>query len=323
MKTRTTTMKRTLLTLALLALPLAMNVASEQSAEAANGVLTVSTRMPAKSLVDLRHDVAQARAIDSRPFVNVQSIVTNAPAADARARGRKAGTALYLAKLGPSALMPMLEMLALDAPKGIPAEAAPGVRRDLIEAVGLLRDAKALPVLTAILDDKSEDEETTTRAAEALGRIGTDEAAARILTALEASKAEVGRTRAIITGAGDCRRLKVTEALATHLRTTTDEATARAAAKSLGRTGNAWVWQSLADRSEESRVREAAARALVDAYVRRDGEARDAAAKAILVVDDAHTPALITEAKATASADAKKALDELATRFANNPSRTH
>ena len=55
--------------------------------------------------------------------------------------------------------MPMLEMLAVDPPRGVPAASAPGVRRDLIEAVGLLKDARALPVLTALLDDATEDAE--------------------------------------------------------------------------------------------------------------------------------------------------------------------
>src|SRR5690606_1028409 len=106
-----------------------------------------------------------------------------------------------LAKLGPSALMPMLELLAVDPPRGIPAASAPGIRRDLIEAVGLLKDARALPVLSAILDDTTEDAETTRTVAEAVARIGTEEAATRILAALDASRGD--RTRAILAGMGD------------------------------------------------------------------------------------------------------------------------
>jgi HEAT repeat protein len=215
----------------------------------------------------------------------------------------------------------MLEMLAVDPPRGIPAASAPGVRRDLIEAVGLLKDARALPVLTSILDDSTEDAETTRTVAEAVARIGTDEAATQLLAALDASKGE--RTRAILAGMGDCRRLRVTEALASHLRATSDESMARAAARSLGRAGNAWAWKTVADRSEEARIRQTAARALVDAYVRRDGEARYAASNALMVVDAPETPALIAEAKKGASSESVKALDALAERFARNPSRTN
>lgn len=279
----------------------------------------VAFKMPAKPFAELRKDVAQARAVDPRAFAAVSGIVSHAHEADARARGRKAPVALYLAKLGPSALMPMLEMLAIDPPRGVPATSAAGVRRDLIEGVGLLKDPRALPVLTTILDDATEDAETTRTASEAVARIGTEEAATRILSALDASSGE--RTRAILAGMGDCRRLRVTEALASRLRATNDDAVARAAARSLGRAGNAWAWKTLADRSEEARIRETAARALVDAYVRRDGEARDAASNALMVVDAPETPALIAQAKKGASPDVVKALDALAERFARNPAR--
>lgn len=315
-----TTMKRSFAILALSALSFSFTMATETDASAAGATaFTVAQRMPAQSLVTLKRDVAQARAIDSKPFVNVNALVTNAPEADAKARGRKAATAQYLAKLGPSALMPMLEMLAIEAPKGVPADALPSVRRDLIEAVGLLRDAKALPVLTAILDDKSEDADTTRSAAEAVARLNSDEAATRILIALDASSGE--RTRAILAGMGECRRMKITEALASRLRSNTDEATGRVIARSLSRAGNAWAWQTAADKTDEARIREAAARALVDGFVHQTGEARDAAAKALLVVDDSHTPALIADARKAASPDLQKALDDLAAKLAHNPTR--
>jgi HEAT repeat protein len=280
---------------------------------------TAALRMPAKSLAELKIEIARARSIDPRSFVAVNGIISSAADADARARGRKAPIALYLAKLGPSALMPMLEMLAIDAPRGVPATSAPGVRRDLIEAVGLLRDARALPTLFAILDDTTEDAATTRTVTEAVARIGTEEAASRLLSALDASSDD--RTRAIIAGMGDCRRLRVTEALASRLGATHDDAVARAAARSLGRAGNAWAWKTLTDRSEEARIRETAARALVDSYVRRDGEERGAASNALMVVDAPQTPALIAEAKKGASPEVVKALDALAERFARNPSR--
>lgn len=297
-----------------------LGAATSASAAPTSASAPTAFRMPGKSFVELQKDVAKARAVDPRAFVAVSGIVTHAPDADARARGRKAPVALYLAKLGPSALMPMLEMLAIDPPHGIPATSAAGVRRDLIEAVGLLKDARALPVLTSILDDATEDAATTRTVAEAVARIGTEEAAARILSALDASSG--ARTPAILAGMGECRRLRVIEALASRLRSTNDEAVARVAARSLGRAGNAWAWKTLADRTEEARIRETAARALVDSYVRRDGEARDAASNALMVVDAPETPALIAEAKKGASPEVAKALEALSERFARNPSRT-
>jgi hypothetical protein len=89
--------------------------------------------------------------------------------------------------------------------------------------------------------------------------------------------------------------------------------------KSLGHVGSAWAWKTLADRSDEAASRETAARALVTAFVQYDGEVREAAAKALLVVDDSHTVALIEAARRGAPADVALALDELARRVANNP----
>ncbi|MBX3207234.1 MAG: hypothetical protein KF764_19460 [Labilithrix sp.] len=278
-----------------------------------------AARMQAQQLADLRRDVAQARSADPRSFAMVSNIVALAPEADARARGRKAPIALYLAKLGPGALMPALEMLAFAFPRNVPAAAAPVLRRDLIEAVGLLHDARGLAVLSAILDDPTEDAETTRTVTEAVARIGNDDAASRILAALSSARDE--RARAILGGMGECRQLRVTEALAGQLRTTTDEATARVAARSLGRAGNSWAWQTMTDRADEARIRETAARALVEAFVRHRGEARDAASNALMVVDAPVTPALIVEARKSAPPETQKALDALAIRLTRNPVR--
>ena len=89
----------------------------------------------------------------------------------------------------------------------------------------------------------------------------------------------------------------------------------------LGHVGSAWAWQTLADRSQEAASREIAARALVSAYVQYAGDARDAAERALLVVDEQHTDALIEAARRGASTDVALALDELARRFARNPMR--
>ncbi len=274
-------------------------------------------RLPARSFAELRQDVARARAADPRPFAVVTDMISLAPEANARARARRAPIALYLARLGPSALLPILEKLAIDPPRGVPDDAAPLVRRDLIEAVGLLHDARGLPVLSAILEDASEDVETTRTTAEAIARIGTPDAAAKILTELGAAKPD--RARAIVAGMGECRRFEITEALGERLRTATDDATALAATRSLGRAGNAWAWRASADRADETRIRSAAARALVAAFVARRGEAREAAAKALLVVDAPESTALIAEARRGATPETVTALDGLASRLARSP----
>lgn len=276
-----------------------------------------AARMQPQELANLRRDVARARTADPRAFAMVSNIVSLAPEADARARAHKAPIALYLAKLGPGAVMPALEMLAFDFPRDVPA---PVLRRDLIEAVGLLHDARGLDVLSAILADPGEEPETTRTVTEAIARIGTDDAGTRILAALASAEGE--RARAILGGMGECRQLRVAEALANRLRTTTDEQTARVAARSLGRAGNAWAWKTMADRREEAAVRATAARALVEAFVRHRGEARDAASNALMVVDAPETPALVGEARRSAPPETQKALDALAVRLTKNPVRS-
>jgi hypothetical protein len=282
--------------------------------------VAVIHRLPEATAAELRRDVKQARDADPRPFIVTNDIVRNARSADQAARARKAPIALQLARLGPSGLLPMLEILAEGTPKTVPADGVQAIRRDLIEAVGLLRQPRSLAVVGAILDDPTEEEDTTRTAAEAVARLGTDEAANRVVRALDGATDAV-RARAILAGMGECRRLRVADAIASRLRTTTDDATARIAARSLGRAGNAWAWKTTSDRAEEARVRESAARALVEAFVHRTGEARTAADNALMVVDDLHTPTLIAEARRGASPETIKALDALAVRFANNPAR--
>ncbi|HVJ88803.1 MAG TPA: HEAT repeat domain-containing protein, partial [Labilithrix sp.] len=277
----------------------------------------VAPKLSIRQLATLERQVAEPRAADPRSFSLVTRLVQLAPEMHERARGRRAPVSLHLAKLGPKALMPSLEILALEPARGkVPLVS---VRRDVIEAVGLLRDPRALPILFAIIDDEDEDAETTRTATEAIARIGTEEAATKILSVLDSARGE--RARAVVAGMGECRRLRVAEALAERLRTTTDEATVLAAARALGRAGNAWAWKTLSDRHEEAKIRSIAARALVDAFVRYEGEARAAAANALLVVDAPETLVLIAEASSSASPQASEALQALRARVERNPAR--
>lgn len=278
-----------------------------------------AARVSLQHLGELQREVARARASDPRTFIAVSSIVARAPDAALRARGRKAPTAREIARLGKSAVLPALEMLAIDPPHGLPAAAQADVRRDLVEAIGLLGDDRGLPVLASILEGDREDHETMRTAAEAIARIGTEEAADELVSALRRATGE--RARAVVAGMGECRRLRVTEAIAERLRSATDEATARVAARALGRAGNAWAWQTRSDHAEEQAIRAIAARALVDAFVQQRGEARDAASNALVVVDAPETPGLIAAARAGASPETAEALDRLATRVARSPAR--
>lgn len=309
MKTRMVTTFATLLCGLALSVP----------AFAAPGIGLEAAKLPAQTRTELTANIAKARIVDPAAFREVREIVAHAREADSRARGRKAPTSARLSGLGTKALLPMLELVAIDAPQLAANESAAdraSVNRDVLEAIGLLRDARAMPVLVAVLARES-DFDTTRTAAEALARLDSDEAATALLGAL--GKASGDRATAILSGMGSCHRTVVAKALADRLATRQDDKTARHVVKALGHVGNAWAWKTLSARGDEAASRETAARALVSAFVQYDGEVREAAAKALLVVDDSHTTALVETARRGAPADVALALDDLARRVAANP----
>jgi hypothetical protein len=291
-------------------------------ASATPGIAIDSARLPPLARAELKASIDKARVSDASTFRDVRDVVAHAREADRRARGRKAPVALHLAGMGTKALLPMLELVAFDAPPLAAGETAAeraSVQRDLIEAIGLLHDVRATPVLVAILAREGDFEATRT-AAEAVARLETADAATALLAAL--GKASGERANAILAGMGACHRKVIADTLAMRLSARPDETTARHVVKALGKVGNAWAWPTLADRSDEAQVREAASRALVAAYVHYTVDVREAAAKALLVVDDTHTEALVEAARRGASADLALALDELARRLAANPTHT-
>lgn len=278
-----------------------------------------AAKLAPQTRIELRTNIDKARVSDPAAFKDVREIVTHAREADKRARGRKAPIALHLAGLGTKALMPLLELTAFDSTPLAPSETAAdraSVQRDIVEAIGLLKDPRALPVLVAVLAKES-DFATTRTAAEAVARQDSDEAATTLVATLGKSTGE--RASAILAGMGACHRAVVARTLADRLASRPDEATAKHVVKSLGHVGNAWAWKTLSERGDEATAREAAAKALVTAYVQYGGEVREAAAKALLVVDDSHTNAMLEGARRGASPEVALALDELATRLASNP----
>jgi hypothetical protein len=296
-------------------------LALSASASASPGFAVDSTKLVASHRAALRTNIDKARLADPAAFHKVREIVAHAREADKQARGRKAPNSLRLAGLGSKGLMPMLELVAFDAPPLATGETAAdraSVARDLIEAIGLLKDRRAMPVLVAILERES-DAATTRTAAEAVARMDSDEAANVLVANVE--KATGDRATAILAGMGSCHRTLVARTLAARLAAHPDDASAHPIIKSLGHAGSAWAWKTLSDRTEEAATRETAARALVTVFVQYAGEAREAAAKALMVVDDAHTNAFIEAARRGAPADTAVALDELARRFASNPTR--
>jgi hypothetical protein len=285
---------------------------------AAAASVLVRARLAPEADKALRAAVTAARAADAGAFREVEALVARTPELNRKARSGKAAVALALAAMGARAVMPLAELAALEPPAGVSPEALRAARLAVVEALGMLRDARVAPVLRAWLEQG--DLDATRTAAEAVARLDTEEAAGWLLTALASASGE--RAIAVLSGMGMCHRASVAKALADRLGAAPDEATARAAVKSLRKVAAPWAWQTLAHREDEAVVRDVASRALVGAWLRSDGETRDAAEKALLVVDDGRVTQFVQNARMRAPRAQQDALDALAARLASRAPET-
>ncbi|MGI5864083.1 MAG: HEAT repeat domain-containing protein [Myxococcales bacterium] len=277
--------------------------------------------MAPEERAELRESVEKARGLDPKPFLAMAQVREAIPRADARKRGRIAAVSPALRSMGREALLPALEMLAFGDSRV--AELTESQRRalavGLLEAVGRLRDPRALPVLRAALGSEETDFSILRAVAEAMGRVGDDESA-KALAAL--ARRDGPKRKPVLAGMGDCRRVACVEALAAALEAHPEPEIASLVVRSLGAAGSSWAWQTPGMREDEEKaVREASAKALLAAFVRYRGEVRQAASNELMVVDWSGTPALIAHAKADADDSTRAALEELGKRFAANPAR--
>lgn len=290
------------------------------SPAAADGVLTAPQRLTATNRATLTMAIAHARKTEPEAFARVARAREVALRAAQSRHGRLPTMAPQLKSLGKPALLPMLEMIAIDAPArgSMPAPAWLALRVGLLEAVGVQRDPRAIPVLVAVLDEPSTEPEVTRAAAEALARTGTDAAAAKLIALSSTS----GRKQlAVIDGMGECRRLVVAQHLSQWLGRRPPPELALALVRTLGRVANAWAWQTPGmAQAEEDRTRELAAQTLVEAFVAYDGLVREAAGKGLLLADHPSTMERVEAAHVAASSDElRAALENLARKLAGNP----
>jgi hypothetical protein len=295
---------------------------SQASAAAPAGVMIAPDKLPEKARVALVVEIEAAKRERPKVFQALASVRADLPALDAHKRGRFAPVTSILKSMGKDALLPMLEELAFRGqPQGDLTDSAwIAWRAGMIDAVGMLRDPRAESVLVAILDGPETEFHIVRAASAALGRLGSDTAAQKLITMAKVTGA---KQRAVLAGMGECRRQSIALALSEAAMATPDAATAKVITHSLGDVGSAWAWKTsiVAASGEEAPVRAIAAKALVGVFVAHDGDVRKTASNALMVVDDPSTPALIAAAKKGASPELAAALDALAQRFAKNPTR--
>ncbi len=217
-------------------------------------------------------------------------------------RGRPTVT-IELRAMGTSALLPMLDALALSGyPAVLSAEERDALRLGLLEAVSDLRDARALPVLRGVFATATEPAELRA-AARGLARVCQD-ADRRTLTT-----ATGPRRDAAVAALGLCAHPDASRWLVSQLESERDPA--RVAALATGVAESASSWARPAGRAAvDPALRAAAARAMVRRWVELPAS-RDALGVAVLTMGGAEVLAAVRAAQATAAPDARPGLRAL------------
>jgi hypothetical protein len=285
-------------------------IAAARSAEAAEGLLTKPTALPAAARASIQKEIDAARAADPATFAAVRSVRGVRPEFYRKARNPAPTATRELKALGKAALFPILNELAFDAqpPANLTTAEWTALAAGMLEAVGAIRDARSAPVLTAIFDGPAHDAAVVRAAGEALGQLCGD---AELATLIKHDTAADPRREGAILGLGQCMRVEAATHLATTLAGATDEATAAQASRALGLVGSSWAWASLGPKAKATgdAVREIAARALVPALSRHGGAARKGVVKAMLMVDHPVLPGLLMAARGTASPEVVAIID--------------
>ncbi len=286
----------------------------------AQGVLLSPEQLPVEARRQLATQISAARKSDEAAFEALARVRMNLVALDAKKRGRQPTVSPALRDLGRKALYPLIQEVAfLAKPRGeVETAAWQAWKLALLEVLGELRSPAASPIFLAVLASNESNFEINRGAVSALGEI-SDDASVRALVTLSSGP----KREAVLAGMGTCRRLLVAQTLGTAVSTASDMRMLTLLSKSLGMVGNSWAWRTppVVAKDEEGAIRAIAARALVQAFVKSDGQARQAASNALMIVDARETSALIQEARKIAEGPTAAALAGLEQRFAKNPAR--
>ena len=256
--------------------------------------------------------IATARLRAPAAFTTVAAVKSKLLELDAQKRGPLAPIPAHFKGLGKDSVEALAEQLLTDD-LSLPDSARRAWRAGILETLGSLRDPRTRELIGPFLDDA--DQVVAHSAAQAIGKLGDDAAVMMLSPRISAQQ--------ISAIGGTCRRRGIASALAGVVSARPSSEVARTTAHALGELGSSWAWKtgSVPAPAEEHDVRATAARALIELFVSYDGEVRQAASNALMVVDDPSTPALIATAKGSASSDTIAALDTLSLRLARNPAR--
>ena len=313
-------MKHLKITFSILVIALAF-CSSVASAHHARGAAIAPEALDAQTRASLSNAIRAARAQDPAPFDNMVRLSKLVVTLDAQKRGRLAPVKRMFLNTGKAGVLPMIELLAFEGPiEGtMPKTAWIALRAGTIEALGHMRDSRVMPVLYAILDSNETEYYLVRATTEAIGRMADDKA----VSTLQAAATDPAKRFAVLAAIGYCRRAETARFLANELAKRPALVTAKMLVGSLSDVGNSYAWKLdvVRTRGNGDLTRAIAATALVKAFLAYDGEVRQAASNALMVVDSPNTTGLIDAARHNASVNQRTALDKLAARFARNPVR--
>lgn len=287
----------------------------------ADGILIAPGALSADALSTLKGQVAKARAQQPAAFKAVAGVKGHKWETYRNYRNPMPSTSRELRGLGAPALMPMLEALALNQPTrgALKDEEWDALAIGMLEAVGVLRDTRARPVLLAAFESNARPA-VIAAAGRALGRLGGD-AELQMLTK-HAVKGDARYLEAI-GGLGQMRRIEAAKHLASILASTKDDSVVEATADALGTLGSSWGWRSYGPKyaAQGLEVRKACAQALAPTFVRVKGTARTAVADGILMVEHPDTVDFLESARPSTGAATQKAVDTLIARVEKQRTR--
>lgn len=281
----------------------------------ADGISLATSALPNEARAKLENEIATAKAAQPTAFKAVKNVKGHRPEVYGKYRNPYPTVSRELRGLGKPALLPMLEALAFKAPeRGSLTDAEwDALAVGMLEAVGVIRDARASAVVGAIFESSAIRPGVRLAAARAAGRLGGD-AELKLLTGH--AKSGDPLELAAIHGLGEMMRLEAAKHVAQILSTTKDAAVAEAAATALGTLGSSWAWKSLGPKAEATglEVREVCADALVPRYARAKGNLRTLAGESVMLVEHPQTLDLLRSQRSVAGADVK-AVDALIAKF--------
>ncbi len=267
-------LRSTLLALALCALPVAAGAAP----------LLAPDSVPADVTRSLAAAVRADRPRNAEAYRRVADLASLRPEVYRRSRAQRPTVTPELRALGPTALLPMLDALAVGGyPRALTADESAALRLGLLEAVGGLGDPRALPVLRAVFRGTADAGELRA-AARGLARV-CEPGDRQLLEAATGVRAEAARA-----ALGVCRSPEASQWLAAQLDAETDAARAVAAARGFAEGASSWGRNAV-----ESALRLRAARAMVRRWIGTPAE-REAFGVALLAMGGAEALSAVREA---------------------------